>query len=239
MCMVGLVLLIACANVANLLIARGFMRQKEIAVRLSLGASRGRLVRQLLVESVVLSCAGGALGLGIAFALTRGLLALVPQTGQPLLITARPDPRVLAFTLILTFATGIVFGLIPALRASRPDPWTTLKDTVGSVAGTGGSLFLRKGLVAAQVALSFLLLFGAGLFVRSLQNLKTTDTGVALDNLITFQVSPALSGYTDERGALFDQQLAERLRSAPGVKSAAMAAVPVLAGNEWDSSMAV
>ena len=135
--------------------------------------------------------------------LTRGLLALVPSGGQPLLISAYPDPRILAFTLGLTFVTGIVFGLLPALRASRPDPWTTLKDTVGSIAGTGGSLFLRKGLVAAQVALSFLLLFGAGLFVRSLQNLKTTDTGVALDNLVTFQLSPALSGYDDERAALF------------------------------------
>ena len=239
MSMVGLVLLIACANVANLLIARGFMRQKEIAVRLSLGASRGRLVRQLLVESVVLSCAGGALGLGIAFALTRGLLALVPQTGQPLLITARPDPRVLAFTLILTFATGIVFGLIPALRASRPDPWTTLKDTVGSVAGTGGSLFLRKGLVTAQVALSFLLLFGAGLFVRSLQNLKTTDTGVALANLVTFQLAPALSGYDNERATIFYRELLDRLGALPGVQSVGMATVPILAGNEWDSSMAV
>src|SRR5580765_8916002 len=119
MCMVGLVLLIACANVANLLIARGFMRQKEIAVRLSLGASRGRLVRQLLVESLVLSFAGGAVGLAIAFALTRGLLALVPSQGQPVLISASPDPRILAFTLSLTVLTGIVFGLLPALRASR------------------------------------------------------------------------------------------------------------------------
>ena len=119
----------------------------------------------------------------------------MPSDGRPLLIHATPDARILAFTLGLTFLTGIVFGLLPALRASRPDPWTTLKDTVGSIAGTGGSLFLRKGLVAAQVALSFLLLFGAGLFVRSLQNLKTTDTGVALDNLVTFQLSPALSGY--------------------------------------------
>jgi predicted permease len=132
MCMVGLVLLIACANVANLLIARGFMRQREIAVRLSLGASRGRLVRQLLVESLVLSSSGGLLGLGIAFVLTRGLLALVPQQGQPLLITPYPDPRILSFTLGLTFITGIVFGLLPALGASRPDPWTTLKDTMGS-----------------------------------------------------------------------------------------------------------
>src|SRR5262245_35200818 len=239
MCMVGLVLLIACANVANLLIARGFMRQKELAVRLSLGASRGRLVGQLLVESLVLSSAGGLLGLGIAFALTRSLLALVPQQGQPLLITASPDPRILSFTLALTFVTAVVFGLLPALRASRPDPWTTLKDTVGSIAGGTGSLFLRKGLVTAQVALSFLLLFGAGLFVRSLQNLKTTDTGVALDNLVTFQLSPALSGYTDERGTLFYQQLLDRLRSSPGVKSAGMAAVSILSGDEWDSSMSV
>jgi predicted permease len=237
--MVGLVLLIACANVANLLIARAFMRQKEIAVRLSLGSSRGRLVRQLLVESLVLSFAGGALGLAIAFALTRTLLALIPSQGQPLLISASPDPRILAFTLILTFATGIVFGLLPALRASRPDPWTTLKDTMGSIAGTGGSLFLRKGLVTAQVALSFLLLFGAGLFVRSLQNLKSTDAGVALDNLVAFQVAPALSGYDNNRATIFYRALLERLRAVPGVQSAALASVPLLAGDEWDSSMAV
>ncbi len=186
--MVGLVLLIACANVANLLIARGFMRQKEIAVRLSLGASRGRLVRQLLVESLVLSCAGGVVGLALGVrADARAARARCRPMAQPLLIKPDPDIRILAFTLALTFVTGIVFGLLPALRASRPDPWTTLKDTVGSIAGTGGSLFLRKGLVTAQVALSFLLLFGAGLFVRSLQNLQTTDTGVALDNLVTFQ----------------------------------------------------
>ena len=239
MCMVGLVLLIACANVANLLIARGFMRQREIAVRLSLGSSRGRLVRQLLVESLVLSFAGGVLGILIAVFLTRALLALVPSQGQPLLISPHPDPRVLGFAFALTVLTGIVFGLLPALRASRPDPWTTLKDTMGSIAGTGGSLFLRKGLVTAQVALSFLLLFGAGLFVRSLQNLKTTETGVELDNLVAFQVSPALSGYADERGAIFDRDLLERLRAIPGVKSAAYAAVPILSGDEWDSSMAV
>ncbi|MGH9373052.1 MAG: ABC transporter permease [Vicinamibacterales bacterium] len=239
MCMVGLVLLIACANVANLLIARGFMRQKEIAVRLSLGSSRGRLVRQLLVESLLLSFLGGIAGLALAVVLTRGLLALIPVDGQPLLISAQPDARILAFTLGLTFLTGIIFGLLPALRASRPDPWTTLKDTVGSIAGGSGSLFLRKGLVTVQVALSFLLLFGAGLFVRSLQNLKTTDTGVALDNLVTFQLSPDLSGYDDERTVQFYRALLDRLRSAPGVRSAALAAVPILSGNEWDSSMSV
>jgi len=239
MCMVGLVLLIACANVANLLIARAFMRQKEIAVRLSLGASRGRLVRQLLVESLTLSFAGGIVGLFLAFVLTRGLLALIPNGTQPLLVSPRPDGRILAFTVALTFVTGIVFGLLPALRASRPDPWTTLKDTMGSIAGAGGSLFLRKGLVTAQVALSFLLLFGAGLFVKSLQNLKTTDTGVALDNLVTFQVAPALSGYDNEKAVQFNRDLLEHLRTAAGVKSAAIASVPILAGNEWDSSTAV
>ena len=239
MCMVGLVLLIACANVANLLIARAFMRQKEIAVRLSLGASRARLVRQLLVESLTLSFAGGIVGLFLAFVLTRGLLALIPNSSQPLLVSPRPDGRILAFTVALTFVTGIIFGLLPALRASRPDPWTTLKDTMGSIAGAGGSLFLRKGLVTAQVALSFLLLFGAGLFVKSLQNLKTTDTGVALENLVTFQVAPALSGYDNEKAVQFNRDLLERLRTAAGVKSAAIASVPILAGNEWDSSTAV
>jgi predicted permease len=239
MCMVGLVLLIACANVANLLIARGFMRQREIAVRLSLGASRGQLVRQLLVESLLLAFLGGIAGVAVAVGLTRGLLALVPSEGNPLLIQASPDVRVLGFTFGLTLLTGVLFGLLPALRASRPDPWTTLKDTVGAVAGAGGSLFLRKGLVTAQVALSFLLLFGAGLFVRSLQNLKTTDTGVALDNLVTFQLAPALNGYTPERGNQFYTDLLERLRSAPGVTSAGLAAVPILAGDEWDNTMSV
>jgi predicted permease len=239
MCMVGLVLLIACANVANLLIARGFMRQKEIAVRLSLGASRGQLVRQMLVESLVLSCIGGVVGIALAVVLTQGLLAFVPSDGRPILIRATPDARILAFTLGLTFLTGIVFGLLPALRASRPDPWTTLKDTVGAIAGTGGSLLLRKGLVAAQVTLSFLLLFGAGLFVRSLQNLKTADTGVAVDNLVTFQLSPALSGYDNPRAMSFFDQLLDNLRAVPGVKSAAIAVVPILAGDEWDNSMSV
>jgi predicted permease len=239
MCMVGLVLLIACANVANLLIARGFMRQREIAVRLSLGATRRQLVRQLLTESLVLSLAGGALGVLLSIVLTGALLALIPSQGPPLLIQPTPDLRILGFTFALTLLTGVVFGLLPALRASRPDPWTTLKDTVGSVAGGTGSLFLRKGLVTAQVALSFLLLFGAGLFVRSLQNLQGTDTGVALDNLVTFQLSPALSGYDDPRTFNFYQQLLERLKTSPGIKSAALAQVPILAGDEWDSSMGV
>jgi predicted permease len=239
MCMVGLVLLIACANVANLLIARGFMRQREIAVRLSIGASRWQLVRQLLVESLLLSFIGGIAGLALAVLMTRGLITLIPSENNPILITPTPDLRILAFTLVLTLATGVVFGLLPALRASRPDLSNTLKNTVGAVAGAGGSLFLRKGLVVAQVALSFLLLFGAGLFVRSLQNLQTTDTGIALDNLVTFQLSPALNGYDQQRGTLLYRDLLERLRSAPGITAAGHAAVSLLSGDEWDSSMSV
>ena len=238
MAMVGLVLLIACANVANLLIARGFMRQREIAVRLSLGCTRGQLVRQLLTESVLLSFIGGTIGVALSVALTRGLISLIPQQ-QPLLIQPTPDLRILSFTFALTLVTGVVFGLLPALRASKPDQWGTLKDTGGAIAGTGGSLFLRKSLVAAQVALSFLLLFGAGLFVRSLQNLQTTDTGLQLDNLITFRLSPALSGYDNPRTVNFYNELLERLRSSPGVKSAGHAAVSLLAGDEWDSTTGV
>jgi predicted permease len=240
MCMVGLVLLIACANVANLLIARAFARQKEIAVRLSIGASQGQLIRQLLVESMVLSIAGGVAGIFLAMGVTRALISLVPVEGNPLLIRAVPDLRILLFTLGLTFLTGLIFGLLPALRASRPELSSTLKDTVGSIAGHGGSLFLRKGLVTAQVGLSFLLLFGAALFVRSLHNLKGTDTGFRdIDNLITFQLSPALNGYDNPRTVHFYQNLLDNIRAHPGVKAAGMAAVPLLHGWEWDSTTSV
>jgi len=242
MWMVGLVLLIACANVANLLMARAFARQKEIAVRLSIGASRGQLVRQLLTESMLLAALGGVAGILLAMVLTKALIALVPSEGNPLLIQPEPDLRVLAFTLGITILTGVVFGLVPALRASRPDLWATLKDTVGAVAGSNnaGSLLLRKSLVAAQVALSFLLLFGAGLFVRSLQNLQATETGFKeMTNVVTFQVSPALSGYDTPRAAAFYDQLLGRIKGTPGIKSAGYATVALLAGDEWDNSMHV
>jgi putative ABC transport system permease protein len=240
MCMVGLVLLIACANVANLLIARAFARQKEIAVRLSIGASRAQLCRQLLVESMLLSFVGGTVGVGLAVAMTKGLLALIPAEENPLLIRPEPDLRILLFTLVLTLVTSVVFGLVPAVRASRPDLWTALKDAAGSIAAAGGSLYLRKGLVATQVALSFLLLFGAGLFVRSLQNLKATPTGFRdPDNLITFQLSPALNGYDAPRTVHFYDEVLANIRAIPGVRAAALASDPLLSGDEWDSTTSV
>jgi predicted permease len=242
MCMVGLVLLIACANVANLLIARAFARQKEIAVRLSIGATRAQLVRQLMVESVVLSAFGGVLGILLSVVMTRVLLAMIPSDGSPLLIDSTPDARILAFTFGVTMVTGLLFGLVPALRASRPDLWSTLKDTVGAVAGSGtsSSVVLRKGLVAAQVALSFLLLFGAGLFVRSLQNLKGAETGFKdMSNLVSFYLSPALSGYDAPRTMHLYNELLTQFRAMPNVKNAGTAVVQLLAGDEWDSSMHV
>ena len=240
MCMVGLVLLIACANIAGLLIARAFARQKEMAVRLSIGASRARLLRQLLVESMVLSFIGGVVGVVLAIGLTKALLAFIPADENPLLIQPAPDLRILLFTLVLTLITGVIFGLIPAIRATRPDLWTTLKDAAGSIATAGGSLYLRKGLVATQVALSFLLLFGAGLFVRSLQNLKGTPTGFRdPDNLITFQLSPALNGYDAPRTVHFYNEVLANIRAIPGVRAAGFASDPLLSGDEWDSTTSV
>lgn len=240
MSMVGLVLLIACANVANLLIARAFARQKEIAVRLSIGATRWQLIRQLLVESLVLSSIGAVAGVALAVAMTRVLLAMIPAEGAPLLIQPSPDWRILVFTLLLTCLTALLFGLVPALRLSRPDLASTLKDTVGAIAGSSGSVRLKKSLVAAQVALSFLLLFGSGLFLRSLQNLQRTETGFrALDNLVSFRLSPALNGYDTPRAQDLYRRLLDQLRSTPGVLSAANANVPLLAGFEWDSSVSV
>ncbi len=240
MCMVGLVLLIACANVANLLIARAVARQKEIAVRLSVGASRGQLVRQLLVESLVLSIMGAVCGVILAIWITRLLISLIPAEGNPLLLKSAPDLRILLFTLGLTFVTSLIFGLVPALKASRPDLWTTLKDAVGTISGSGGSVLLRKGLVSVQVALSFLLLFGAGLFVRSLQNLKGTDTGFReIDSIVKFRVSPALNGYQGERAVQFYTDLLANIRTLPGVKAASYTSNQLLAGGTSDSTMSV
>ncbi len=240
MCMVGLVLAIACFNVANLLIARAVARQKEIAVRLAIGASRSQLVRQLLIESLVLSFAGGLLGIVLSVVTIRGLLQFVPANGSRLLLSAEPDLRILSFNFALAVVTGLVFGLVPALQSTRLDTWNTLKDAVGSIAGNSTAVILRKGLVTAQVALSFLLLAGAGLFVKSLINLKNTNTGITgIDNLVTFQVDPTLSGYSVPRMQAFYKQLLENIQGTPGVKSAGYAIVALLHGDEWDSSMSV
>ncbi len=235
---VALVLLIACANVANLLIARAAARQKEIAVRLALGAGRGRIVLQLLVESVMLAFLGGAIGLGLAVLMDRALIGFLPPQTAPASISTTPDWRILVFNLAISLLTGVVFGLAPALQSTHPDLAPTLKDQVGSIAG-GTSVGLRKALVAAQVTLSLLLLIGAGLFIRSLANLKDLDPGFETKNLLTFSVNPTLNGYANERSLDFYRQLKEALDTMPGVESATLAVVPVLEDNEWDNSITV
>ncbi len=235
---VGLVLLIACANVANLLIARATARQKEIAVRLALGASRSRIISQLLIESLVLAIIGGIAGLALAVWMDRALLGFLPTGDTPLTISSTPDWRIMFFNLAISLLTGIIFGLVPALQSTRPQLAGTLKDQVGSIAG-GKSVGLRKALVAAQVTLSLLLLIGAGLFIRSLKNLKDLDPGFQTNNLVEFSIDPTRNGYKPERSLDFYRQLRENLDAIPGVEAAGFAVMPVLSGNEWDNSIAI
>jgi predicted permease len=235
---VGFVLLIACANVANLLIARATARQKEIAVRLALGASRSRIVSQLLIESLTLAIAGGTAGLLLAMWMDKALLDFMPRGATQFAISTTPDWRILAFNLAVSLLTGVLFGLIPALQSTRPQLAGTLKDQVGSIAG-GTSVGIRKGLVAAQVTLSLLLLIGAGLFIRSLKNLKALDPGFRTTNLLEFFIDPVLSGYKPDRSLDFYRQLRENLNAIPGVESSTLAVIPVLSDDEWDNSVTV
>jgi predicted permease len=240
MCMVGLVLVIACFNVANLLIARGVARQREVAVRLAIGASRNQLLGQLMVESLLLAAAGAAAGLFLAEAMVRGLLSFLPTGTAQFRLTAEPDLRILAFNAAVALIAGLLFGLAPALQSMRLNLWGTLKDVAMAAGGAGGTARLRKALVAAQVAFSFLLLVGAGLFAKTLENLKHTHTGFrGLDNLISFQADPALSGYSLARLDAFYMRALDGIRAIPGVQSAAFAVVPLLSNDEWDSTMSV
>jgi predicted permease len=233
------VLLIACANVASLLIARATSRQKEFAVRLALGAGRGRIVSQLLAESVLLAALGGLFGLVVARWTSGFLLGFLPTGETPHVISASLDWRILAFNFALALATGVLFGLAPALRSTRPRLAPTLKDQVGTVAGGGSGLRFRKALVVAQVMLSVLLLIGAGLFIRSLHNLHLTDIGMRTDSLLTFHIDPSIGGYSPERTQQFYQQLLDRMKAHTGVSGVAIAAMPVFEGSGWDSTMTV
>jgi predicted permease len=216
---VGLVLLIACANVANLLLARASARQKEVAVRLALGASRARLIRQLLTESLLLAVTGGALGMLFALWITDGLLK-VTEWGGPEMTSLQPslDLRVFGFTLGLSVITGLVFGIVPALRATRFDLTPTLKDAARGSSAMNRSL-LSRSLVVVQVSLSVLLLIGAGLLVRSLRNLQHVETGFNAHNLLLFSVEPGVIGYQDERLAALYERMTTRLEAVPGVQA--------------------
>jgi predicted permease len=229
---VALVLLIACANVANLLLARAALRGAEISVRLAVGAGRWRLVRQLLTESVLLAALGGAVGVLFALWGKSALLALSDKdTGiLPNGVDLSLNWRVLAYTLAVSLLTGVLFGLAPAWRATRQDLTTALKQNRRT---TGAVSRLSKGLIVAQVALSLLLLVGAGLFIRTLYNLQQVNLGFNQDNLLLFKLQPQQNGYKDERLVQFYQQLLARLDQLPGVRAATFARVPLIANDNW------
>jgi len=236
MAMVGLVLLIACANVANLLVARAASRQKEMAIRLALGAGRWRIVRQLLVESVTLAVLGGALGMLVAAWTGSFLIGFLPYEGALRTFSSDPDARVMAFSLALSLATGLLFGLVPALQATRSTVAGTLKDQASNVSAGSAHVRFRKALVVAQVTFSLLLLIGAGLFARSLYNLKSLYPGFDSANLMTFSVDPSLNGYSDQRSREFFERLAGALASAPGIQSVTMSELGLLKGNDTIST---
>ena len=225
----GLVLLLACLNVANLWVARAFVRRQELALRLALGASRPRMVAESLTESALLSLGGAALGLLAAPAVVGALIRFLPPDVN---LNAGVDARVLWISLAVALATGLLFGLAPALHASRTDPGSTLKE--GSTRVAGG-LGLRKLLVAAQVALALILLVGAGLFVRTLANLRAQGPGFATTNLITFRVDPGRGGYDDVRARRLFRDLLEDLQARPEVERVGLASVPLLMGGSWNS----
>jgi macrolide transport system ATP-binding/permease protein len=224
MVLVALVILIACSNIANLLLARANDRRNEIALRLALGASRGRLIRQLLTESLLLALCSGALGLLIALATTRLLVSLKPPLPVPLSLDLGLDLRVLLFTLALAVATGVICGLAPALQASKSDLVTALKKDSAMLGRTHRRLGLRNLLVVSQVAVSTVLLIGAALFLRSLANAQSVDPGFSLRRGAVVDFSLGLGRkYGEEQGRIFLRQMVERVRALPGVRSAAVA----------------
>jgi predicted permease len=239
MAMVGLVLLIACTNLASLLVARAEARQREIAIRLAIGAGRKRLIRQLLTESLLLAVAGGAAGLLVGYWTLSFVVQLFPPDIGILGIDANFDYRVLAFSAGLSLFTGLLFGLAPALRATRPDVQTLLKDQAAGGAGGVGGVRIRKGLIIAQVALTAVLLSGAGLFTRSLVNLERLDLGLRTDHILQFSISPELNKYTPAQTTAVLNRIRERVAQIPGAHSVGVAELSILSDSNSNSNITV
>src|SRR5262245_49468414 len=232
------VLLIACANIANLLLARSAARAGEMAVRLSIGASRTQLVGQLLAESLLLAIIGGAAGLLVARWTLDLVVSLVNREAAEM-IQVQLDPSMILFAAGLTIGTGLLFGLFPALHSTRPDLVSSLKGQAGQPSGARAAARFRTSLATTQIALSMALLVSAGLFTRSLMKVSRVNLGLNVENVITFAVAPELNGYKPERSRQLFEKMEDELGAVPGVSGVTAALVPLLAGNNWGNDVSV
>jgi len=232
------VVLIACANVANLLLARAAARSGEMAVRLSIGASRRSLIAQLLTESMVLAILGGLAGVVVARWTLQGIVAMMPPEAAEIM-QFQLDGTALGFAALVTLGTGVLFGIFPAIHASRPNLLQTIKGTTGQPSGSRSAAWFRIGLATFQIVISMAALGLSGLFVKSLLNISRVDLGLDVDDVVTFSLSPPRNGYTLEQSRQLYRRLEEELRAQPGVTSATASLVPLIAGSNWGSSVSV
>jgi predicted permease len=232
------VLLIACANIANLLLARGASRAGEMAVRLSIGAGRGQLVRQLLGESCLLALFGGAGGVLVAQWTLNLIAGLLPHEATDMLALT-VNPMVMLFAAVLAIGTGVLFGLFPALHSTRPDLISSLKGQSGQPSGARSAARFRTSLATAQIALSMALLVSAGLFTRSLANVSRVDLGLHADDVVMFAISPALNGYKPEQSRQLFERVEDEIGALPGVLGVTSSTVPLLSGSNWGNEVAV
>lgn len=234
----GFVLLIACANIANLLVARSANRAKEFSIRLSVGASRWQLIRQLLTESVLLAVIAGLAGLLVAYATGRMIISFLPPDNSGIFTPSVTVPQ-LGFAMVLSVVAGFLFGLFPAMHASKQDLAASMKDQGAGVSASGAASKFRRSLVTAQVALSLVLLISAGLFVKSLTNILRVDLGLRTENTITFGLSPELNKYDPQATLAFFERAEETLRALPGVTNVVVSTVPLLGDSRWGSNVSV
>jgi predicted permease len=234
----GIVLLIACANIANLLLARAANRMMEMAVRLSLGATRRQLIAQLLTESVLLAVLGGVTSVVVAHWTLGGISALMPPQAAETLNFHLSGPAI-AFTAALSLATGLLFGLVPALQSTRPDLVTELRNNSGKLSGGRGAARFRTSLVTAQIALSMTLLISAGLFIKSLRNVSRVELGINVENMVTFRISPRLNGYDTTRTKALYARIEEELGAVPGTRGVTASTVALISGSNWGQGVSV